>query len=137
MSMGQQLGSATKPNVLAGMTPAAGNKALPGAQPGKPPANQLQQALQPVGAQPGRPMGPVAPGPLPGGYGAQFDQPAGPQFESQPGAGLPAQNRPQPVAPQSGTGGMGSITGLTQNTTQQRAQIQQRNQMRQARGGGY
>jgi hypothetical protein len=136
MSMGQQLGSQTKPGITAGMTPAAGNKALPGQMPGKPPANQLQQALQPIGAQPGRPMGPVAPGAMPGGYGAQFNQPAGPQFESRPGAGLPGQNRPQPVAPQA-TGSIGSITGLTQNTQAQQAQMQQRNIMRQARGGGY
>jgi hypothetical protein len=116
MSMGQQLGSQTNPNVLGGMTPAAGNKALPGAQPGRPPQNQLQQAMAPKG------LGPVAPGPLAGlqSSSGQFKAPMA-----------------SPVAPQGGTGGMGSITGLTQNTGAQQAIIQQRNQMRQARGGGY
>ena len=109
MSMGQQLGSATKPDVLAGMTPAAGNKALPGGQPGKPPANQLQQAMMPTTA--GGPQAPAAPPPLMGtmrpGMGPVAPQPLPQQniqFESRPGAGLPAQNRPQPVVPGGGYG---------------------------------
>jgi hypothetical protein len=112
MSMGQQLGSGTNPNVLAGMTPSAMNQALPGGQPGRPPQNQLQQAMQPKG------IGPVAPQPLAGlqSSSGQFKAPLA-----------------SPVAP----GGMGSITGLTQNTTQQRAQMQQRNAARASRGGGY
>jgi len=91
MSMGQQLGA--KPDVLAGMTPAAGNKALPGTQPGKPPANQLQQAMMPKGA------GPVAP------------QQMMPQFENRAqnqranlGIGQQATAMMGPVAPQGGYG---------------------------------
>ena len=60
MSMGQQLGSGAKPGQTAGMTPTAMNQTLPGGQSGRPPANQLQQAMQPKGV-----MGPVAPGPMP------------------------------------------------------------------------
>jgi hypothetical protein len=115
MSMGQQLGSQTKPGQTAGMTPAAGNMMLSGQQPGRPPQNQLQQAMALKGP------GPVAPQPLAGVRSSTG------QFK----AGLAA-----PVAPQ-GTGGLGSITGLTQNTQAQQAQMQQRNIMRQARGGGY
>ena len=128
MSMGQQLGSQTKPNVLAGMTPAAGNKALPGAQPGKPPANQLQQAMAPKGP------GPVAPQPLPQ-QNIAFENRAANQRGNM---GINQQAKPAmgPVAPQ-GMGSQGSITGLTQNTQAQQAQMQQRNIMRQARGGGY
>ena len=109
MSMGQQLGSATKPNVLAGMTPAAGNKALPGAQPGKPPANQLQQAMAPKG------LGPVAPGPLAGlqSSSGQFKAPMA-----------------SPVAPQAGYG----MPVQTQNTAAQQALNKQRTAMRFAQG---
>ena len=99
MSMGQQLGSGTRPDVLAGMTPAAGNKALPGGQLGKPPQNQLQQAMMPKG------LGPVAPQPLAGlqSSSGQFKAPLA-----------------SPVAPQGGT-------GLRQDIGAQQSQIQQRN----------
>jgi len=64
MSMGQQLGSGTKPGATAGMTPSAMNQALPGTQPGKPPANQLQRAMAPTTAV--GPVAPSAPSPLMG-----------------------------------------------------------------------
>ena len=140
MSMGQQLGSQTKPNVLAGMTPAAGNKALPGAQPGKPPANQLQQAMMPTTAggppAPGAPpplmgtmrpgMGPVAPQPLPQ-QNIAFENRAQTQRGNM---GINQQAKPAmgPVAP------MNTGTGLRQDTTAQMAQIQQRNTARRSMG---
>jgi hypothetical protein len=109
MSMGQQLGSMTKPGATAGMTPAAMNKALPGGQPGRPPQNQLQQAMAP------KSLGPVAPQPLAGlqSSSGQFKAPIA-----------------SPVAPMGGT-------GLRQDITQQQAQMQQRNIARASRGGGY
>lgn len=116
MSMGQQLGSQTKPGATAGMTPSAGNMALPGQMPGRPPQNQLQQAMMPQG------LGPVAPQPLAGVRSSTG------QFKP----GLSA-----PVAPQ---GGPGSITGLRLDAgTLGGIQNQQaaRNIQRQSRGGGY
>jgi hypothetical protein len=73
MSMGQQLGSMPKPGPAASMLP------------GKPAANQLQQAMMPQGSM----MGPVAPGALSG------LQSSSGQFR----AGMQA-----PVAPQTGYG---------------------------------
>jgi len=87
MSMGQQLGSGTRPDVLAGMTPAAGNKALPGGQPGRPPQNQLQQAMAPKG------IGPVAPQPIAGlqSSSGQFKAPQASPMAPMGGYGMPVQ----------------------------------------------
>jgi hypothetical protein len=87
MSMGQQLGSGTRPDVLAGMTPSAMNKALPGTQPGRPPQNQLQQAMAPKG------IGPVAPQPIAGlqSSSGQFKAPVASPVAPQGGYGMPVQ----------------------------------------------
>ena len=117
MSMGQQLGTMPKPGAMAGMTPSAGNMALPGQQPGRPPQNQLQQAMAPKG------IGPVAPQPLAGLRSSTG--------EFKPGLMAPA-------VPQ-GIGG-GGVTGRTLDAaTLSGIQGQQaaRNAMRTSRGGGY
>lgn len=146
MSMGSMGGTpglsnldqlAKKTGQTAGMTPAAGNKMLPGAQPGKPPANQLQQAMAPTTA--GGPQAPGAPPPLMGtmrpGQGPVAPQPLPQQniaFENRAqNQGFNTKPTMGPVAP------MNTGTGLRQDTTAQQAQMQQRNIMRQARGGGY